>query len=372
MKFNINKRILSGVLSKVQGITSRKTNFAITSTVLVQAAEQKIIIRATDQENSFEGHYSAEVQSEGILAINSRKFFEIIRDMPGDTILIDEVQSNWVQISNEKVQYHIVCMNHEDFPVIEIWDDMDFFSLDAPVFRSMIEKSVVIGPISDDPRAHVAGCLLERVDRENSSCLRMVSTDSSRLSVVDHDYTGDDSSVLSPGIIISKKGLTELQKFLDHSDAIFLGVKGSQLVVKMQQEVFSVRLLEGKFPEYKDIIQKAKKIDLKLERMLFLMVLKRMSILYSESSKSVIFTFHDNKLVVHSNNPDIGESTEDIALDYDGELMEIAFNPRYFIDALNVIDDEEVLLRIVDEKNPCTLQGATDQSFLTVIMPMKL
>ncbi len=372
MQFTINRKELVGVLGKIQGITSRKTNLAISSTVLLQATGQEVIVKATDQESSFEGRYAANVTTEGIIAINSRKFFEIVRDFPSDSVLIHEVQDNWVQISNEKVQFHIVCMNHEDFPGFEAWDDVDFFSIEAPDFRRMVEKSVVIGFVGEETRAHVAGCLLELADNDGQKVLRMVSTDSSRLSTVDYSYPEETLSQLKPGLIISKKGLIEVEKFLDYNGPVLLGAKGNHLIVKMVQEVFSIRLLEGIFPEYKDIVFRVAGHEILINRQLFLLMLKRMTILYTENYKSVIFTFQDNKLVIHSSNPDIGESNEDMEVPYDGEILEIAFNPKYFMDALNMIEDENVVLRIVNEKTPCILEGEKDKSFLTVIMPMRI
>jgi DNA polymerase-3 subunit beta len=131
-------------------------------------------------------------------------------------------------------------------------------------------------------------------------------------------------------------------------------------------------LLEGEFPSYKEIIIKEKSNAIHLERQLFLMMLKRMSILSSENYKGVIFKILKNQLIINSTNPDIGESKEDMNILYEGKPMEIAFNPRYFIDALNVIDDKMVILNIESEEKPCLIEGEEDKNFISVIMPMRI
>ena len=111
---------------------------------------------------------------------------------------------------------------------------------------------------------------------------------------------------------------------------------------------------------------------IKFDRQLFLMMLKRMSILSSDNYKGVIFNFLKNRLIISSTNPDIGESKEDMDILFEGKPMEIAFNPRYFIDALNVIYDKTIILNIDNEEKPCLIEGEEDKNFISVIMPMRI
>ena len=141
----------------------------------------------------------------------------------------------------------------------------------------------------------------------------------------------------------------------------------------MESETIIIRLLEGEFPQYADIIQKnSESITMSFDKQLFLMMLKRMSILSTEDYKSVIFNFVNDKLLITSTNPDIGESKEDMAIEFSSDPIEAAFNPRYFIEALNVFDSAKILVDIVNDENPCVLTGEEDPGFLTVIMPMRI
>jgi DNA polymerase-3 subunit beta len=373
MKFTVQKDVVLNVLSKIQGLTGRKTNLAITTNTLVEAAGSGIIIRATDLETGFEGFFPAQVESEGLIAINARKFFEIVRDFPSDDIRVAEIENHWIEIGNQSVEYHLVGMNPEDFPGIPKFEDIDFFEIEASEFNRMIERTVYVSGASDDRRAHIVGMYLETLKQDKQQLLRLISTDGSRLAKADFRHDKKFQIPSGEGILVPKKGMYEVSKFLDDEGSIGIGLKDNNLVIKKQNETIIIRLLEGDFPQYHDIIQQSDAaIPIKLNRQLFVMMLKRMSILSTEDYRSVKFNFSDDKFIINSTNPDIGEAKEEMVVDFKGDPIEAAFNPRYFIEALNVINSEHVVLSIVNDEKPCILTGDDEQNFLTVIMPMRI
>ena len=193
MKFTVNKADVVDILSKVQGITGKKTNLAITTNVLIQTTENGISISATDLETGFEGYYPAEVESEGTVAINARKFFEIVQNFPNDEIVFNEIENQWIKIGRKSVEYHIVGMDHESFPEIPKIHEVDFCEIDSGIFKRMIEKMVVIGSPGDEKRAHIMGVSVEKhVADDGSHFLRLASTDGKRLSKVDYKISGND------------------------------------------------------------------------------------------------------------------------------------------------------------------------------------
>ncbi|KPJ77655.1 MAG: hypothetical protein AMJ54_07195 [Deltaproteobacteria bacterium SG8_13] len=373
MKFTVNKSEILQVLSKVQGLTGRKTNLAITTNVLITATTTGIMIRATDLETGFEGLFPAKVEREGSVAIQARKLFEIVRDFPSDEIHINEIENHWIEIGNKNVEYHLVGMNPDDFPELPQVEDMSFFEIDAVALIRMIERTVFISGASDDKRAHIVGLYVEARENQDQRSMHIVSTDGSRLSKVDYLFDKDVQLPFTESVLVPKKGMVEVAKFLEPEETVQCGIQDNNLVVKKENETIIVRLLEGEFPEYDDIIrtrENAKRIP--LERHLFLMMLKRMSILSTEEYRSVIFHFINDKLLITSTNPDIGESKEDMEIQFDADPIEVAFNPRFFIEALNVISSDKVLLDIVDDEKPCMLAGEGEPGFITVIMPMRI
>jgi DNA polymerase-3 subunit beta len=372
MKFTINKKEIRDILSKIQGITGRKSNLTITENVLFKVSSEGIYVSATDLETGFQGNYPADVEAEGDFAINARKLFEIVKDFPSDEIHFNEVENRWIKIGNNSIEYNIVGINPDDFPNQPQVDDVALFDIDAPALKRMIEKMTVISGATDDRRPHISGIYFERILADDQKLVRIVSTDGSRLAKTDYNYDPDFELPEGPSVIIPKKAIHEVGKFLPSEGTVQLGVKNNYFVVKRDPEMMIIRLLEGDFPKYADIINRTQGQIIKISRAMFLMTLKRMSILSSENYKGVVFEFKDNRLKVTATNPDIGESKEEIDAETEGEPIRIAFNPKYFIDALGSVEEETVILNLLSEDRPCLLNGEGNKDFLCVIMPMRI
>ncbi len=372
MKATFKKGDLLPVLSKVQGLTGRRTNLAITTNILIKADKKGLSISATDLETGFEGFYPADIEKDGIIAINARKFYEIVKDFPSEDVFLNEVENHWIEIGNQKVEYHIVGLNPDDFPEIPKIEDVEFFEIDSMSLVKMIERAVIVSGTTDDKRAHIIGVYAERIKEKKNKRFRFVSTDGSRLSKVDTVFDKEANLTSGESVMIPKKGLIEVGKFLDDEGTVKIGFKENNFIVQKDSETLIILLLEGDFPEYGDIIVKKGGNSITFDRQLFLMMLKRMSILSSEDYKGVIFNFEKNQLIITSTNPDIGESKEDMDIEYSGDAITVMFNPKFFIETLNVIDDDNVIVNIVDEEKPCLIEGEKDKTYLSVIMPMRI
>ncbi len=372
MKFSINKKELRDILSKIQGITGRRSNLTITENVLFRVSSEGVYVSATDLETGFQGSYPADVESEGEFTINAKKLFEIVKDFPSDEIHFHEVENRWVKIGNDRIEYNIVGINPEDFPNQPQVDDVELFEVESAALKRLIEKTIIIVGASDDRRSHISGMYFERVIADDFKKVRMVSTDGSRLTKADYECSPDIAMPEGPGVLIPKKALNEVGKFLSSEGMIKIGVNENYFVVKREPEIMIIRLLEGDFPKYADIINRTGGQTIRVSRAMFLMTLKRMSILSSENYKGVVFEFHDNRLKVTATNPDIGESKEELDAEFEGEMIRIAFNPKFFIDALNSIEEDYVIMNILSEDRPCLLNGEGDKDFLSVIMPMRI
>ncbi len=372
MKLTIQKNEITDVLSRIQGIVGRKTSLAITENVLIKASEDEIILSVTDLETGFEGNYPAVVEAPGVIAVNARKFYDIVKMFPTDYINIEELDNRWIEISSENVEYHLVGMNPDDFPDIPKVEDINFFTINSEFFKKMIEKSIIISVAGDEKREHMIGVNLERISENKEQIIRMVSTDIKRLSMV--DYLCDDTSNFNKGdnIIIPKKGLAEVHKFLETEGSVDLGVKANHFIVKKDNETIIINLLEGEFPQYHDLLTIDDSFDVVFDKNLLLMMLKRMAIITSEEYRGVVFHLENNELTIRATNPNIGESKEKINILFEREVVEAAFNPRYFIEALNYIETEKVFLNIKNGESPCIVRSGKDAVYLNIIMPMKI
>jgi len=386
MEFRIKKDTILDALTKVQGITGKKTNILITSSVLLSARESVISIRATDLEMAFKASYEADIVQEGSTAVPSRKLYEIVRAFPSDMLAIKEIENKWIQLADKKLEYNIVGMDPDDFPGFPDIAGIELFEIDVSILRNMINKTIY-SVLGDEGRAELAGICFESITEGDVNKIRMVSTDGHRLSKIDHVVVEEDKSRvagLKESVILPKNGIIEVLKILESGKSVQIGFKENNFVVKKgarnaseheaggNEEVLIVRLIEGEFPDYEMVIPKTCENEMNVQKEDFLMMLRRMSILSSDKYSGARFKIDKEQIEITTTNPEIGEAKEIISVSYRGEPLELAFNPRYFMETLTSMDSEEVVVRFKDEVNPCIIEGKADPGFLGVIMPMRV
>ena len=371
MEFKISKEKLLDALTKVQGITGKKTNIPITSNVLISAQESNISIRATDLEMAFKALCETEVMKEGSTAVPSRKFYEIVRAFPSDTLVVKETENKWIHIEDKRIEYNIVGMEPDDFPDFPEIGEVYLFEMDVSVLKNMINKTLhsVLG---DEGRAQLAGVCFENITTGDVSTIRMVSTDGHRLSKIDHVVEDKQGLTLAERVIIPRSGIVEVLKLLEGGESVKIGFKDNNFIVEKGHEVLIIRLIEGEFPDYEMVIPKSAADNMIVQREDFLMMLRRMSILSSDKYPGVRFKIGKEQLEATATNPEIGESKEIISASYKAKTLEVAFNPKYFTDTLASMESDEVVIKLKDEVNPCTIEGKDDAGFLGVIMPMRV
>ena len=376
MQFSISKEIFLDGITKVQGIAGRKTTFPITANVLISAQGSSITLLATDLEIAFEGYYPANVEEEGTITIPGKKLFEIVREFPYGTVNCRDLENGWVQIFKDKVQYKMVGMDPNDFPNLPEVEGLELFEIESPVFANMIEKTNLSGGLSsEEKRPHLIGVYLEKIVLEEKNGLRMVSTDGNRLARVDYvPEDGMQTPVLGglKGVILPKKVMPEILRVADGGGLVSLGVKKNHFIIKKGTETIIGRLVEGEYPDYNLVIPNDLETFFEIEKPPFVSILKRMSILCSERYRAVRFRVDSQRLEVSVNNPELGDSNEEMPISFNGEAFEAAFNPRFFLDALTPMKSDIIKVNILDASKPCILEGTEDPRYLSVIMPMRM
>jgi DNA polymerase-3 subunit beta len=372
MKFVIEKSVFIKGMSKIQGITSRKTDFPITASALIRAQGMNISIYATDLETAFEGFYAADVETEGEVAVFSKKLFEIIKDFPSNFIQLERVEGKMLKISASdevtKAEYHMLCTDPDDFTILTNIEDLVFHEVDALILKEMIERTLITG-ISDDERAHLSGLYLE-IPEENNSILRMISTDGHRLVKIDRTCEIKVDIPMEKGILLSKKGMSDLLKLIETGGQLEIGFRENNFIAKKDEETLVSRLLEGDFPDYREVIPEPIDTRMKISKKTFLSLMKRMTILSTDRFRAVAFNIKTDRIEISATNPEIGDSKEELPIDNNGAAFEAAFNPRFFIESLNEIECETIILKMANEQTPCVMYGEDDPDFISVIMPM--
>jgi DNA polymerase-3 subunit beta len=340
----------------------------ILANVLIEAHKNQVRLTATDLEVGVRGEVEGEVTKEGTVTVNAKKLYEIVKEVSDDGVQLKRLENDWVEIRSGKSVFKIVGMDAKEFPQFPKFDQKGLSTAPASVIRQMIERTI-FAVSTDETRYSLNGVLIEQSE---SNKVRMVATDGHRLAF---EETTVGSLGLSKGVILPRKGLSELKKLLDSGEdgVVSLGFKENMgLVSKDKVELF-MRLIDGDFPDYTKVIPKGNPNIAKLDHDDFLQALRRVSILSSERYKGVKMAFGDGSVLISANNPDLGEAVEEVEADYDGKGLSIGFNARYLIDVLTVLGGEgEIDMELKDELSPSIVRKNGVEGYLYVLMPMRL
>ena len=212
----------------------------------------------------------------------------------------------------------------------------------------------------------------ERVAHDGDTFLRMVATDGHRLSLIDKTISNVESLDIGKGVMIPKKGMSELNKLASEGGSLEIGFKQKNCVAKKGNVLLVMRLLEAKFPDYNAVIPNEEKYLIHVNRLSLMEAMRKMLILSNERYRAVKIALENDVMELVSTNPDLGEAQENMPVNYSGERLEAGFNPRYFIDTLQPMESEDVVLGFIDNSKPCILKGEADKGFMGLIMPMRL
>ena len=361
-------------LNSLQNITNKRVTLAILSNILIETTDNSLILTATDLEIGLRIEVPAEINDQGTLTLPSKKIFEIVRESGSDTISIQETENSWVIISAGLSTYNLAGMASDEFPEFPEFDKENFVPFEAGIFSDLIDK-VIFSIANDEENAYaLTNVLFETEKRDDRSFLRIISSDGHRLSIMEKDVATDvDLLNIQPGTLIPKKGIQELKKFCDYRDSIEISFEEKQVVIKDNESIMVIRLKQGEFPQYGAIVQAVQlENKIQIERIPFLDSLKRINLFTEDIFHTIQIEIENGKMILSSQNVDLGNAKDIQDVEYDGEPLLLGFNCRYFIDALQVMECDTVDAYINSNNSPCLMKSDIDEGFLSIIMPMQL
>lgn len=371
MEIRIARSELLKSVSRVQSIIERKSSMPVLSTILFDASGSSVRLSATDLELGFQETLSAVVIQEGSVTISGRKLFEILKESNSETFQIKGRENNWVRLSDGVARFDLACIAPDEFPAFIEPEGVPMVQIDSAVLADMISKTIYAITI-EEAGFKLSGVFTERVSYNGNYFLRMVATDGHRLSMIDKAVPNIDSLDLSHGVMIPKKGMSELSRLASEGGALEIGFKQKDCVAKKENALLVMRLLETKFPDYQAVIPKDTAFSISLKRTSLLEAMRKMLILSNERYRAVKITIEKDVLDLVSANPDLGEAQEKIDIQYSGERIEAGFNPRYFIDVVQAMQSETIRMEFMDNSRPCVIKGDEDEGFIGLIMPMRV
>jgi DNA polymerase III subunit beta len=372
MHFTIEKEIFWKALARVQGIVEKRNTIPILANVLIEADSSGIYVTATDLEVGMRSSYPATVLSPGKITVSAKKLFEIIKEFPDKEISFKSKDNCWIEIKSGKSMFNIVGLAAEEFPSFPRYDEAIFLSIDSSLLKEMIEKTS-FAQSSDETKYNLSGIFFKTIKTEAANLLRLVATDGHRLSLIEKPIHFNNIPALENGVIFPKKGIFELKKIADDTGGnLEIGFIENSAIIRKDQSVIVMRLVDGEFPDYTRVIPKNNENLALISRDRLLHALKRMSILSSEKSRGVKLVFKNSILELSSSNPEIGEATEDMDMEYQGPDVSMGFNARYLLDVLQTQDSEFINIFIKDHLAPGLVKTNLDDGYLAVVMPMRL
>lgn len=369
MKFIVQRNPLLQALSHAQSVVEKKNTNPILSHILCSVKGNELSICATDLEMGIKVSLPVEMQEEGRLTLSAKNFLDIVKELPEKPILVSKKDNNWVEIVSGKSKFNVVSLAAEEFPALPAFETKDYIDAKATSLREMIDRTA-FAVSTDATRYHLNGVFFEVLE---TGLIRMTATDGHRLSFIDQEVFLKIPDSIKRGLIIPKKGISEIHRMIDSSDSIVgLAVEKSHLFVRSDSTYLFIRLIEGEYPDYKQVIPKNNDRVFRVERETFTSALKRVSLLAHEKSRAIKMSLQPNLLTITSSNPEMGEAREEIDVQYSGDVIDVGFNSKYLLDYLAVVKADHLQFCLKDRLSPGMIHEENQSSHTYVIMPMRI
>ena len=369
MKFTCNQQSLSKALNIVSKAVTSKTTIPILKGILLNATKEgDLILSASDLDLSIEKTIKdVNVIEEGRAVLLSKLFTDIIRKLPNEEILIEMMEDQNVIIKTSMSQFNILGISPDEFPKIgEISEEEDKLVFEKENFKEMIRKSAFSASI-DESKGIIVGVLIEIEEK----CTNMVALDGFRMAVVREEMKNEKEKK----IVVSAKIMSEINKIItdiesDEDINIILGK--NKAILNFENVKVVIRLLEGEFIKYKDILPNESKCKVIVNKTLLIESMERASLLSREGKNNLIrFKINNNLLTITSKSEE-GNVKEEVIVEKEGEDVEIGFNSKYMMDALKAIEDKEIVLEMISSVKPCVIKPLEGKSFEYLVLPVRI
>lgn len=362
MEISFQKDTLQKSLMRVQGIVEKRGIYPLLSHVLIAADPEGTFIEATDLEISLKQRVEGEVREGGRLCLPARKFYDVIREMPSGEILLRGEDNFWASIAGERITVRVPGLDPRDFPTFAPVEE-EILTVSSDTLKKMIRK-VSFCAATQESSMNLHGILME----VKGGQLNLVATDGHRLALCQEEVEGASQQ----SAILPRKGLLEFRKVFQDDEPIRVTMGEKVVQFSGSRSTLSVRVLEGKFPEYRYVVPKGLENRAIVDREAFLSALRRADIFARERGEGVRIALGDGTMELRAGGGDSGEFAEVLPVTYEGSPLKAMFNPRYLVEALNVMAEEKVVFELRDPESAALLREEGRGDYLYVIMPMRM
>jgi len=363
MKFKVEKTNLVSAIQAVQNIITTKSALPILSNILIEAQSGVLKLTATDLDIGITCVIPVDMQEPGAITIPAKRFSDIIKEFPLDVISITTKKNNQVLIDSDMCQFKIMGLAKEEFPKLPEFKDKKAVKINQGVLKQVL--SLTAFAVSFDETRYVLNGILFKIGKE---ILTLVATDGKRLAIAERKLTMAEPET-AVSMIIPIKTIQELNRNLKDEGELSLVISSNQALFDLGSVAIVSRLIEGEFPDYKQVIPAASENKMKVQRSQFLLAIKRAALLATPDYQAVKLEVFKNKLVISKSTPDVGEFHEELAVEYQGREMVIGFNPVYVMDVLKNLNEETISLELTDAEKPGVIRIS---GYVYIVLPMRL
>jgi DNA polymerase III subunit beta len=351
----------------VRGVSTRSAIQTL-SGVLLKVESGKAELQATDMELGIRVVLETKSAEDGAAVLPGRLLLDVVRSLPADELSLEyRASEHDVELVSGSASFHLRTLPLEDFPKLpEAPGDDGALSVPTGAFVDTIAR-VARSASRDETRPHLTGVLVTAAEKQ----LRMVATDSYRLSVKETPL--DQALAGSLEANVPARTLQELGRIASADEAEQIGVAAleNQVVFTVGEVVLSSRLVEGRFPNYQQLLPDSYEHELKIDRSELLDVVRRISLL-AQKNAPLRLRFAEGALEVSAQTPDVGEASESLPVPFQGEALEIGFNPEFFRDGLESAESDELTLKLISPLRPGLIESGEAGSFVYLVMPIRL
>lgn len=365
MELRTTKEALLEGIQTVQNAVSQKSSLPILSNVLLETEKETLRLTATDLDIGICSTIPVEISQEGAITVPAKKFFDIIKSLPDDNdITLSMKKNNFVTIKSGKAQFKIIGLPKEEFPQLPVFKDKDSITVDQATFKDMLNLTDFA--ISKDDTRYVLNGILLIV---NGGKISLVATDGRRLASISKDLP--KKTLVDRTVIIPTKTVQEVKRMLGDEGEVQIKFSDNQALFSFSTSFILSRLIEGEYPNYKNVIPERSPKEIKVSRNAFLSATKRASIFTDQDSMAIKLSIRKKKMTISKNTPYLGEAKEEIDIEYNGgDELEIGFNPRYLIDVLKSLEDDDIIFEVNDSNKPGVIRRGEEYTY--VVLPMQL
>lgn len=374
MKFSINRDHFSTGLQQVLNVVGPRPSMPILNNVLIQAGHEHLSLATTNLDMGIRCRIKADVSTHGSITLPVRKLATIVKSLPNVEVEVSLDDKLNAQITSGGSTFRLSGIDESEFPALTTFEDQHVFNVKQDKLAAML-RNVSYAQSNDENRYVLNGSYLIFEDNQ----MTLVATDGRRLALMSQEIPVPEEDAGS--VIIPAKAVGELTRLLGQGENVKITFTDRQIAFEIaidedgssglvDNTYLLSKIIEGNYPNYKQVIPKETDHRIKIERELFADSIRRASLMTSDKNQSVTLSVSTNLLEIVSSTPEFGECQETMAIAWEGETVQVAFNPAYMLDPLRALTQDEVYFEFKDHLSPGVIK--TLDSFLCVVMPLRL